>query len=199
MAKPMDIMGMVNFIKEAPEAMDRALGLAQVVTIQRAEVQARLNAQKNFGHTKNGNRLTGGLNNAIFSGYEKGSGSNVPTAFLGTQGIPYGAIHEYGSEGLPGGVIRPVKAQKLWIPARGNAGRMTPREFIALMKAQPNRYFITDKGAFKEEAPNVFTPLFYRVDQVRIPARPYLTPAIETAYATFADTFERFYAQELAK
>jgi phage gpG-like protein len=198
MATPGDIQGMVKFIQEVPEAMDKALALAQIVTIQRAQVLARQNAQKNFTG-RNGRRLSGALMNNIYSGYEKSSGGGVPDAYLGVANIPYGAIHEYGSDGLPGGVIKPVKAQKLWIPARANAGRMTPREFITLMKAQPSRYFITDKGAFREEGPNVYTPLFYRVDSVKIPARPYLTPAIEEAYQTFADAFERFYQKELDK
>lgn len=197
MATVGDLQDMVNFIRETPDKMNKALALAQIATIQRAQVLAKKNAQKEF-IGRHDRRLSGSLMNNIYSGYEKKE-DGVPSAYLGVANIPYGAIHEFGSDGLPGGVIKPVKAKKLWIPARANAGRMTPREFINLMKAQPSRYFITDKGAFREDAPTVFTPLFYRVNSVKIPARPYLTPAIEEAYKTFEDTFERFYQKELDK
>lgn len=196
MTTPGDIQDMAKFIQDAPDAFQRAIGLAQIVTIQRAQVLAKENAQKNFTG-RNNRRLSGALMNNIYSGY-KVSSSGIET-YLGVANIPYGAIHEYGSAGLPGGVIRPVKAQKLWIPARANSGRMTPREFIGLMKAQPDRYFITDKGAFREDAPNVFTPLFYRVDTVKIPARPYLRPAIDKAYESFAETFESILQKEVNK
>ena len=196
MATPLDIQGMAKFIQESSSAMDRALSLAQIVTIQKAQVLARQNAQVNFTG-RNDRRLSGGIMNNLYAGYEQETGNRVPTAYLGVANIPYGAIHEFGSDGLPGGVIRPVKAKKLWIPARANAGRMTPGEFINLMRSQPSRYFITDHGAFLKEGEDTLVPLFYRVDQVKIPARPYIRPALALAYQDFADTFERFYQAEL--
>lgn len=198
MTAALDIKDMARIIRESSDATDRALSLAQIVHIQRAQVEARKNAQENF-IGRGDRRLSGALMNSIYTGYEQETGNAVPSAFIGVRNIPYGAIHEFGSQGLPGGVIKPTKSKKLWIPARANAGRMTPREFVNMMKAQPSRYFITDKGAFREDAPDVYTPLFYRVDQVRIPERPYLRPALATSYENFADTFERFYKQEIDK
>jgi phage gpG-like protein len=195
MAKVLNILDIAKFLNESSSAVNRALTLAQIVSIKKAEVEARNVAQQNFVG-RNDRRLSGALMNNIYSGFES-SDKGIPSAFLGVKSIPYGAIHEYGSGGLPGGVIRPVRAQKLWIPHRANAGRMTPREFINLMKAQPNRYFITRSGAFREDGLNVYVPLFFRVDQVRIPARPYLRPGIAQAYEDFADRFEHFYKQEI--
>lgn len=198
MAQSLNILDMAKYLNESKDAMVRALTLAQIVCIKDAEVHARKIAQTQF-IGRNDRKLTGGLMNNIYSGFSRDQGESIPTAFLGVKNIPYGAIHEYGSEGLPGGVIRPVRAKKLWIPARANAGRMTPREFINLMHAQPGRYFITPKGAFRTDGTNVYTPLFFRVDQVRIPKRPYLRPAIATAFERFGEVFERFFKQELAK
>lgn len=190
MTTALDIKELPRFIKESGDAVDKAISLAQIVHIQRAQVEARKNAQENF-IGRNDRRLSGALMNNIFTGYEREAGNDSVTAFIGVKNIPYGAIHEFGGE------IKPVKARKLWIPARANAGRMTPREFINIMRSD-DRYFITPKGAFREDGAGI-TPLFYRVDKVKIPERPYLRPALATAYENFADTFMRFYKQEVEK
>lgn len=177
----------MDYLRRAETEVEKAAVLTQVKIAKKAKVFALRNAQKQFTG-RNDRRLSGGLFNAIYEGVEDAeNGGNIPDAFVGVRNIPYGAIHEFGGE------IEPVKAQKLWIPVYKYAGRMTPREFMQAMARDPRRYFITDKVAGRRdnlEGGNLdMTPLFWRVDQVEIPERPYLRPAIGQASEEWANVF----------
>lgn len=191
------IRELVDYIKNLPSGVHRAVSKAQIAMLQKAEALAKVNAKKQFTG-RHGRILTGGLLNNIFTGFEKGD--LYPIGFIGVRSIPYGAIHEFGSEGLPGGVIKPVKAKKLWIPQYKTTGRMTPREFIKLKMQNPRMFFLNDKVAGKWENPKSkvkrLIPMFYLVDKVRIPARPYLVPAIEASIEFFPGYLDKFIEEE---
>lgn len=77
-----------------PIALERALHrIGMLIT-----AKAKINAPVDFGH----------LRNSIFYEVDMKEGGGVLT--VGTRGVPYAAIHEFG------GVIRPVRARWLTIP-----------------------------------------------------------------------------------
>jgi len=200
-----DFGQIVEFIKNAKTMFDRAKAKALVRTVLEGERMAKRNAIENFTG-RNNRRLSGGLLNAIYSSVVVENGD--PAGFVGVRNIPYARIHEYGSAGLPGGVIRPKKAKKLWIPNHPIAGRMTPREFVNLMKGDPRRYDIFGHatqiaarwtGGYNivdGEERKVWSPIFWLVNRSKIPARPYLTPAVEKAVDGYALTFAQVLASE---
>jgi phage gpG-like protein len=194
MPKVLDMQELVAFIREMPKGIDRAATLAQLAVIQDAELRAKKNAQANF-IGRNGRRLSGALMNSIYSGFEKSSNSRYPVAFIGVRNIPYGAIHEFG------GTITPKKAKNLWIPKQPNAGRMTPREFMNLRRANPSQYFLNDKVAGRwigaQARSRQLIPLFFLTKKSVIPERPYLRPAMEVAVEAFDGRFEHFLKAEL--
>jgi hypothetical protein len=134
------------------------------------------------------------LINSIFTTFDENDRpGGMPRGFAGSRGLPYAAIHEFGSRGLPGGVIRPVSAKFLWIknwevpPA---FRRLTPSEFYRRMKNFPDVYSISESttGARTawyrgssirgKERYEKWIPLFFLVKRVRMPERPYVRPAI---------------------
>lgn len=87
---------------------------------------------------------------------------------------PHSRIHHYGSEGLPGGVIKPKRAKALTIPLmrsmRGTSARTVSGLFIIRSKAgNPNVIGILAKREGDEIVPH-----FLLVKAVRIPKRPYM-------------------------
>jgi hypothetical protein len=197
---------LVEFMRNAPDAIARAKGIALANVITMAEAEAKRNSKDPaIWNTRGryGRTLTGGLLNAIYSGFEK-NGENI-SGYVGVRGIPYGRIHEYGGE------IKPVNAQHLWVPNYRKAGKMTPREFVQLMKAQPDRYAIFGHknqvaarwtGAYQfigRKKTKTYDILFNLLNKVTIPERPYVTPAIEKAYESIAPTFAQILARELSK
>lgn len=193
MSTILDIAEMVAFIKGAKSKFTKAAAKAHTQTVLAAKAQAIINAKRQFTG-RHGRRLSGALFNSIYVEFDTGDG-DIPVGVLGVRNIPYGAIHEYGSGGLPGGVIRPVKAQKLWIPNYRKVGKMTPREFVRKMKSDPSGYYISPKSAGEVRGRHVI-PLFYRVDKVRIPARPYLTPAVEQEVEKYPERYARWVQKE---
>ncbi len=197
MATALDIREMVEFIKGMESGVRKAIVKAHVATMLKAESFAKSNAQRQF-IGRNDRRLSGALMNSIYSGYEKGD--DYPVGFVGVRNVPYGAVHEFGTDGLPGGVIKPVKARKLWIPQYKNTGKMTPREFIRMKMQNPRMFFLNDEVAGKWENPKSkakrLIPLFFLVDKVKIPARPYIRPAIEAALEFFPGYLEKFMGEE---
>lgn len=177
------------FIRNLGKGIDQAIFKALLATSVAAKAAAVGNASKNFtgrwGYTQGGQ-----LQNSIFSELDDGQG-RYPDVVLGTRGIPYGRLQEEGSDGLPGGVIVPQKAKHLWLPNYSKAGKMTPREFVQLMKAQPRNYFIKGKVAGRKDARS-FTPLFFLKDSVHVPGRPYLRPAMELAFNKFSSYMDKY-------
>lgn len=87
---------------------------------------------------------------------------------IGTN-VKYARIHQFGSAGLPGGVIRPKPPKKfLTIPinpvARGKRARDFQNTFIPKGK----------QVIMQKTGPRSVRPLFALVRSVRISARPYL-------------------------
>jgi phage gpG-like protein len=194
MAAVKDIMLMVEFIKTTESSVKRAAAKAQLRTGLAAQRRAKMNAKRQF-IGRHGRRLSGQLLNAIYT--EIQGTKDIPDVVLGVRNIPYGAIHEFGSEGLPGGVIRPVNARKLWIPNHRRVGKMTPREFIQQLRRNPRDYMLTPKIAGKRTKSGKVTPLFYLKDKVKIPARPYLTPAVMVEFLNWPGRFIKHLGEEL--
>lgn len=193
MARVYEIMELANYIRGLSDVTEKATVKALLATSVFVRAEGVKNASKTFTG-RNDRTLTGTLMNNIFSGLEAGDG-HFPDVFLGVRGIPYGAIHEFGSKGLPGGKIKPVKAQKLWIPNRKAAGNMTPRQFMDAMKSNPKAYYFGPKMVGMRTATGTVTPLFFRVDSVTIPERPYLRPAMEVGAERFGVYMERFLSE----
>ena len=136
MAKTQNIRGLVNYIKTTKSAVFRGFSLAFLQAIEGARGEAIKNAKKNFTG-RMGRKLSGRLINSIFAEVDvpsKGS-DKVPSGSLGTRGIPYGAIHEFG------GGIDPVNAKHLWVKVnhKGKFKRLTPTEFFELRKKEQLR------------------------------------------------------------
>lgn len=197
-ATVLDIRQIVDYIKNMESGVRKAITKAHVAMMLKAEALSKGNAQRQF-IGRNDRRLSGALMNSIYSGFEQAEG--YPVGFIGVRNVPYGAVHEFGTDGLPGGVIKPVKAKKLWIPQYKTIGKMTPREFIRMKMQNPNMFFLNDKVAGKWENPKSkakrLIPMFFLVDKVRIPARPYIRPAIEASLEFFPGYLEKFMAEEV--
>jgi phage gpG-like protein len=178
-----DIADLARYITSLGTTVERATLKALLATSVSAEGDAKKNSTREF--TGRGGRTLGGsLLNNIFGGLEAGQG-RFPDIFVGVRTVPYGAIHEFG------GTIKPVKAKKLWLPVYANAKKMTPREFITLMKADPAHYHLF-AGMAAEREGDAWTPLFYLRDQVTIPERPYLRPALASAVEKFPAYLEKY-------
>lgn len=196
MAMFKDLQDVVRYIKNLDPTIEKATMKALLATSVAAEGFAKQNSKKEFTG-RNDRTLGGTLMNNIYSGLETGDG-HYPDIFVGVRTIPYGAIHEYGSGGLPGGVITPQKAHKLWIPQYAQSKKMTPREFISNMIRNPKMYHLFPKLAARAVGPQVpgskqrWVPLFYLVDRVRIPERAYIRPALQSAMAVFPDYMEKY-------
>jgi len=186
-----EIRDLIDYIKRLDTGISKSTALATLAMSKDTEILAKRNATQQFTG-RNGRRLSGQLLNSIFSGVER-TGPNTYESFVGTRGIPYGAIHEFG------GTIKPVRAKNLWIPHHANTRRMTPREFMALKRANPSEYFLNDKvaGRWISKNPNRLMPLFFLTKQSVIPERPYLRPAIEVAMEQFPNRFEQFMKREV--
>lgn len=198
MAEMRDMQEFLQWLREAPGKLEKAIALAQLATVTNAEGIAKRNSTRQF-IGRNGRRLSGTLLNSIYSTMERDGSQMV--GVLGTRNIPYGAIHEFGSQGLPNGAIVPRKAKHLWIPQHRNLRqRMTPREFIQRLRMQPDAYFLNDKVAGQWMNPKAkkrrLTPLFFLVDRVEIPERPYLRPAMATAVEAFPGYLEQYMERE---
>lgn len=179
-----DIADLARYILSLGNTVERGTLKALVATSVAAEGDAKKNSTREF--TGRGGRTLGGtLLSNIFSGLEAGQG-RFPDIVVGVRTVPYAAIHEFG------GTIKPVKAKKLWLPVYANAGKMTPREFVNLMIQDPEEYHLFPGMAAKRDANDSWTPLFYLRDEVRIPERPYLRPALASAVEKFPAYLEKF-------
>lgn len=195
MADTVDLSEVVAMFKQSHDVVQRASIKAMLVTMSEAEVEAKKNIKRQFTG-RNDRTLTGMLLNSTYQGFEV-EGDNLE-GFLGVKKLPYARIQEYG------GTITPKKAKHLWIPQYAVSGRMTPRDFMNLKKSNPDMYFLSDKVAGKwrgygNETNRDLIPLFYLVDEVEMPARPYLTPALEMAQKKYPDRFERYFKEEMER
>jgi phage gpG-like protein len=192
---------LLKSLREAEAGSDRAAKRALVEVTLRAEAQAKVNAKAQFTG-RNGRTLTGALLNSIYSGFDFNDSTSL-TSFVGVRNIPYGRIHEFGGD------ITPKKANHLWVKnhAVPRFKRMTPREFMEQRLRAPEEFklFESKRGtlvAWHVEpkgrgARARVTALFFLLDKVRIPDRPYVTPAVEQAWDAFPLAFARQLAREV--
>jgi len=191
MASKRDITKLVEFLKSTKNASLKAYTKTLMAFLSEAEALAKSNATRQFTGRR-GRKLSGRLLNSIFTMVRPPSGNNpLPVGIIGTRGIPYGAIHEYGS-GSKG--ITPKRAKHLWVKQWGGKAdqfrRLTPREFIQLKEQNPSEYkiFRSKKNnliAAYEPAAGQVVPLFVLRERVDIPERPYIRPAVEKALESF--------------
>lgn len=182
------IEDLAEYLKKTRSATFKAYTRALFSLLSTAEAEAKRNATRQF-IGRNGRRLSGRLLNSIYTSVNFDSSTDkLPTGVIGTRGIPYGRIHEYG------GTIEPKKAKHLWLKQWGGRAdkfrRMTPTEFIEQKNANPSEYtiFMSKKNnliaAYTPAAGNII-PLFVLRSKVTIPERPYIRPGVETALKEF--------------
>ncbi len=199
MAKARNIRELTAYMMATRSAVVKGHAAAVIEMTQRAEQIAKANVKKNFPG-RGGRTLTGRLLNSVFSGFEVNPGLSLPTGFIGTQGTPYGRIHEEG------GKITPQKAKHLWVKNyegdAKNFKRLTPTQWFMLFqksardrKSKQNfKFSFTRAGkpwAAGVEEGDDFTPLFFLRDEVNMPARPFIMPAVREATADYAKTVKK--------
>lgn len=202
-----DFKEIVEAIANARRGVQRAAYKALVQITLKAEAFAKINARTQL-NGRNGRTLSGALFNSIYSTVIKEHGEFVGE--VGVRNIPYGAIHEFGSGGLPGGVITPVTAKHLWVKnymVPPQFKRMTPKEFMAMRIREPERFpifktpgsqSITAWYAERKGNHTELKALFFLRDSVKMPERPYLRPAVADATEEYPLAFARFYAGEIS-
>lgn len=206
MGKVRDLRELSIYIRNTKSALVRGHAEAMLIVTGDAEAYAKRIATQKFTG-RNGRKLSGRLLNAIYSGFTPFSaGQSLPVGFVGTRGIPYGRIHEYG------GRIVPKNAKHLWVKQWGGDAnkfrRMTPREFIAAKQKEPSRFRI-----FRSKAGNLIaafqliknkasqkariTPLFILKNQVTIPERSYIREGIALALKKYPQIARQKIAKSL--
>jgi len=197
----MTLNQLVDSLRNAEAGVDRATKRALVQVTLQAEATAKVNAKAQFTG-RHGRTLTGALLNSIYSGFEF-DGADLKS-FVGVRNIPYGRIHEFGGD------ILPTKAKHLWMKSHyvgPRFKRMTPREFMneRMRAPQAFKFFESKKGTLaawhvepsKKGGRGAVTALFFLLDRVTIPARPYITPAVKQAWDNFPLAFARQLAREV--
>jgi phage gpG-like protein len=206
MAETRNIREIVKYVRGLQTMRQKAYTVALIETATFARGAAIKIARTQF-IGRNGRKLSGRLSNSIFNSFDIDPGKEYPTAYVGTQGIPYGAIHEYG------GTIKPKKAKFLWIKqwegVPGFLKRITPSEFVNKMKKEPDVYGIRDQVAFyfgtkrkvKQSKKSIgkFISLFILRKSVKMPERPYLRPAVEWAVTGFSGRVSKRFAELVSK
>lgn len=154
---------------------------------------------------------TGRLVNSIIMGFDREAAEGLyldragvykPVGWVGVAmptGKGYGAIHEYG------GIIKPVKAKNLWIPFSPLAKKLTPTQFMEMMRRKPRGAFIKDGMALMADGPIIkgkkpsWQVVYLLLKEVRIPARPYVTPAVDEANKMLPDFLKKRVEEALAE
>jgi len=196
MAKFLEIRQMEAYIRSLRTEIAKSHNKTLLQAGKDAKDLAIRNAKKQF-IGRNGRILSGGLLASIFTSFQAGRGIS-PKVFIGTRGIPYGRIHEKG------GTIVPVKANHLWVKLFLKGSKKfkswTPRDFMNRRKQFPGNFpifkskkgnliagFSTLRTSRKGKKTFKILPLFSLKDQVKIPKRPYLTPAAEAVVKRYAN------------
>lgn len=197
MANVRDISELMEAIRGSKSSIDRASKKALVKVTLDAERNAKANSAVQFTG-RNGYTSSGFLLNSIYSGFE-GNDQNL-TGYVGAR-APYARIQEQG------GTVVPKKAKHLWVKnfnVGGAVKRMTPSEFMQAKEHDPKHFaiFRAKSGtlvAWQLQGRGPYakaTALFFLLDRVDIPARPYVQPAVQAAAEAFPLEFARFYAAE---
>jgi len=192
MARTLTVQEMSAYVLTIASRNQSAMAHALIDTMQQAHKFSLQNYKDQF-KGRGGRRLSGRLANSIYVGYPQGE---ELTAELGVRDIPYGAIHEFGGD------IAPVNAKYLWIKTEdawksGKFKRFTPKEFYAAAKKKSSPYFYKTNGkkgmAAIEKLNGQILPLFWLTQHVKIPKRPYLTPAIEKAAPLYSKKYSNWF------
>jgi phage gpG-like protein len=183
----LEIGELVQYIHQIQSRFERGVTEGILATSEHVKGEALKNARKNFTG-RNGRTQTGTLMNHIYSRLIKAK--KYPDIGLGVKGIPYGAIHEFGTDGLPKKGIVPIKAKYLWIPNQKVLNKkMSPREFVDLMRSNKDYYINPSRTAAMYKN----TPFFFlNKGPVKIPPRPYLTPAMLSGLTKLTDYIKQF-------
>lgn len=165
---------LIQWVAGIKDGVHRALGEAMVSATEVAYKDAVTRAKTQFNNTS-GRVRTGGLMNAIYRGFDPITGKG----FLGVQS-PYGALQEFG------GTVRPVNARHLWVKqwqgVPASLRRMTPREWMAAHRTDPQHFAFYGRSAVYKQGNKAVT-MFALADSATIQARPYIRPAVEMAFA----------------
>jgi phage gpG-like protein len=214
MAETRNIREIVKYVRGLQTMRQKAYTVALIETATLARGEAIKIARTQF-IGRNGRKLSSQLLDRIFSSIDTDPGKEYPTAYVGTYGIPYGRIHEYG------GTIRPKKAKFLWIKqwegVPGFLRRITPKEFFINMKKMPHVYGIIDQVAFyfgtkrkvklrkgetfgqAHKRLGEFISLFILRKSVKMPERPYLRPAVKISVRGFSALATKRFAELVSK
>lgn len=199
-----DIGQFSRVIQSTSDLMQKSKYQGLLVVTQQAVASAKYNSTQQF-IGRRGYTLSGRLLNSIRSRYEK-DGDNA-SSFVGSYGIPYGAIHEKG------GKIEPKNWKYLWMrlpAAQRKAGQfagISPKEFYNLAKKRNSGYYYAnskrgnlfamyrDPDLDSDEVQNkgLGVPLFWLRTSVFIPKRPYLKPAVDKANKALAPTIKEIF------
>jgi len=217
--KVRDIRFMAEFYQRIVGNVRQSLFRAMIRAVTKAELKAKQNVRDNFKGTKikpkTGN-LMNAIFSAFEagSGRQIGSVYVAVRSQKGRDGVtrPYGRVHEYGSDGP----ITPKKAKNLWIPqtgpkSTGKLGRfknVTPSDLVGSIIGKKKGYsglkgsfsiFKSGKGnqvagftetkKMKSGPKSIFHLLFVLKKEVKIRARPYVTPAMEAEYGKLSGYF----------
>lgn len=114
---------------------------------------------------------TGRLLNSVTKKIDD-SGDTI-TGEVGTEGVPYASIHEFG------GTIKPKNAKALTIPLDGNR-RNDGSPIITISEVfNTKKAFVTRNGVvLLKNGKTSVQPMFVFKKSVDIPARPYMAPAL---------------------
>jgi phage gpG-like protein len=198
-----DIAQFSQLIQSTSDLMQKSKYQGLMSITFQAEADAKINSTKQF-IGRRGYTLSGRLLNSIKSRFEK-KGDDV-AGFVGSYGIPYAAIHEFG------GKIDPKNWKYLWmrLPATNLKAspfrRLTPKEFYKLAKKRNSGYYYLHSkrgnvfAMYKEpdtDSDIDATPLFWLRTSVFIPKRPYLRPAVNIAKNNLAPTIKETFLNYL--
>ncbi len=131
------------------------------------ETEIKQNIRKNAGlHVR-----TGALLNSVSSTKKVIDDGKTISGEIGTEGVPYAAIHEFG------GTIVPTNKQWLTIPSEDNRRpdglpKMSTKDLMATGKS-----FIAKNTIFLKEGSGI-KAMFFLKKSVTIPKRPYISTAL---------------------
>jgi phage gpG-like protein len=165
----MTVQEFIASMKTMNKGLDRQFAKFTLYVATGVRREAIRNAQRTFNKTQRVNSRGGsvaGVRGGLAGSIQLGIVGRWPGVTIGSPTVPYAAIHEFG------GVIR-AKKRFLTIPLDPLFQGRRAREFSTLgfVRVRGN-LFLVDKLT------GVFAYLLK--PSVRMPARPYLAPAMET-------------------
>lgn len=189
------ISGSTNAADVSKELQAQLAAMRKNLKSQMMRALTTLEAEilKNIRSASGLNVRTGALLNSVGSTKQVIIGSDgTVTGQIGSEGIPYNAIHEFG------GIVKAVNKQFLAIPTEENRKAdgspiVTTGELRTMQKL--GLAFIA-KGTIFQKASSgkdaLATPMFLLRKSVTIPARPYLRPALVAKQAQIMSDFGIF-------